>query len=105
MFRCNAFQGKGENALLKKTANDIQCCVSSFQIGKGQILQVLSCYCFFDNGRLSAASCVIYFCTCLDGSKSRTDSIFVKAYFYLVHVTGLNVLAHHYISGLLFNYT
>lgn len=105
MFCCDAFQGKGENALLKKTDNSIQRCVSSFQIEKGQVLQVLSCYCFFDNGRLSAAICVIYFCTFLDGSKSKTDSISFKAYFYLVHVTVLTVLAHCYTSGLLFNYT
>jgi len=76
-----------------------------FKLGKDKFYRFFSCCCFFNNGRLSAAICVIYSCTCLDGSKSRTDSISVKAYFYSVHVTGLTVLAHRYTSRLLFNYT
>lgn len=49
-FCCTAFQGKGKNTLLKKTADNIQRCVSSFQTGKGQIIQVLPYNCSFHNG-------------------------------------------------------
>lgn len=65
---------------------------------KRQILQVLTCYCSFNNGKISAAICVTYYCIFFEWIKIQNWFYFCWGFFFfifkfclsLMHVTELN---------------